>query len=191
MARSGPKKILDAAGIDRAVTRLAEEILERNPGGKGLALIGVRTRGVPLARRLAARIQQMEKAEVPVGVLDITLYRDDFSTVASQPIVRKTDISFPVKDRRIVLVDDVLYTGRTARAALDGVIDFGRPRQIQLAVLVDRGLRELPIQADFVGKTVSTTSAEFVQVKLTEEDGADAVFVGDVPKPRKRTGARG
>src|SRR6185436_12814592 len=154
MARSGLTKILDASGIERAIARLAEEILEKNPRAKGLALIGVRTRGVPLARRLAARLEEMEKATIPVGVLDITLYRDDFTTVGSQPILRKTEIAFPITDRNIVLVDDVLYTGRTVRAALDGLIDFGRPRLIQLAVLVDRGHRELPIHADFVGKAL-------------------------------------
>jgi len=186
MARSGPTRILDAAGIERAIHSLAEEILERNPRAKGVGLIGVRTRGVPLARRLALRLQQMEKAQVPVGMLDITLYRDDFTALGYQAVVRKTEIPFPVKDRRIILVDDVLYTGRTVRAALDGVIDFGRPRQIQLAVLIDRGHRELPIQADFVGKTLSTTAEEFVQVKLSEEDGVDAVLVGEVKRPPAR-----
>src|SRR5689334_18268569 len=125
-------RILDAAKMDRILARLAEEILEKNPRGKHLALVGIRTRGVPLARRLAARVQETEKVRVPVGTLDITLYRDDFTTVGQQPIVRKTEMPFPVTDRRIVLVDDVLYTGRTARAALDGLVDFGRPKLILL-----------------------------------------------------------
>jgi len=190
MAVSGLKKILDASGVERAIGRVAQEIVDRNRDLRNLALIGVRTRGVPLARRLAARIDAIEKVEIPVGVLDITLYRDDFTTVGSQPILRKTEIPFPITDKRILLVDDVLYTGRTVRAALDGLIDFGRPRRIQLAVLVDRGHRELPIRADFIGQTISTEATEFVQVNLKETDGNDAVFVGALAKGRKKTGRK-
>jgi len=182
MAPSATRKIMDETGIERAIARLAHEILERNQGASELALIGVRTRGVPLAKRIAARLAQVEKVEVPVGILDITLYRDDFTTVGSQAVLRKTEIPFPITDRRIVLVDDVLYTGRTVRAALDGLIDFGRPKRIQLVVLVDRGHRELPIRADFIGKTVATQSDEFVRVHLQEIDREDAVYLGEVSR---------
>jgi pyrimidine operon attenuation protein/uracil phosphoribosyltransferase len=180
MGRASKTKIMDAQKIDRAIGRLAEEVLERNRGADNLALIGIRTRGVPLARRIAAKIEEIDSVKVPVGVLDITLYRDDFTTVGSQPILRKTEIPFPVTEKRIVLVDDVLFTGRTVRAALDGIIDFGRPMVIQLAVLIDRGHRELPIRADYAGKTVQTSLDEFVQVKLEEEDGQDAVYLGSI-----------
>ena len=189
MARAAKTKIMDAVKIERAIARLAEEILDRNQGATDLALVGIRTRGVPIAKRIAKKIEEIDRRKVPVGVLDITLYRDDFTTVGSQPILRKTEIAFPVTDKRIVLVDDVLYTGRTVRAALDGLVDFGRPRLIQLAVLIDRGHRELPIHADYVGKTISTKPEEFVQVRLREEDGEDAVLVGEVPRARKKTRA--
>ena len=189
--RSGLTRILDAARIDRAVDRIAEEILEKNAGARSLALIGIRTRGAPLARRIATHLEQKVKIDVVVGTLDITLYRDDFSTVGAQPILRKTEIAFPVTDRRVVLVDDVLYTGRTVRAALDGLVDFGRPKLIQLAALVDRGHRELPIRADFVGKSVQTSLDEFVQVQLQGEDGeSDAVYVGEIHKPAKPVRSR-
>ena len=170
-------QILDQAGIQRAVTRIAHEIVERNKGTNDLVLIGLRSRGVDLARRLAQELKIIDGADVPVGTLDVTLYRDDLGRVGTQPEVRKTDIPFPINERRVVLVDDVLYTGRTIRAALDSLIDLGRPRLIQLAVLVDRGHRELPIRADYVGKNVPTSRQEQVQVLLTEEDGVDGVVI--------------
>jgi pyrimidine operon attenuation protein/uracil phosphoribosyltransferase len=168
--------LMEAAEVDQALSRLADEILERDTPEE-LALVGIRTRGVPLARRLAARIQERSGTDVPVGVLDITLYRDDLTTIASQPVVRDTVLPFPVDGRRIVLVDDVLYTGRTVRAALDQLIDFGRPRRIELMVLVDRGWRELPISADYIGKVVETTLKQMVDVKLQEQDGLDEVVL--------------
>ena len=170
-------QILDQAGIQRAVTRIAHEIVERNKGTNDLVLIGLRSRGVDLARRIAQELKIIDGADVPVGTLDVTLYRDDLGRVGIQPEVRTTDIPFPINERRVVLVDDVLYTGRTIRAALDSLIDLGRPRLIQLAVLVDRGHRELPIRADYVGKNVPTSRQEQVQVLLTEEDGVDGVLI--------------
>jgi len=170
-------QILDQAGIQRAVTRIAHEIVERNKGTNDLVLIGLRSRGVDLARRIAQELKIIDGADIPVGTLDVTLYRDDLGRVGLQPVVRKTDIPFPINERRVVLVDDVLYTGRTIRAALDSLIDLGRPRLIQLAVLVDRGHRELPIRADYVGKNVPTSRQEQVQVLLTEEDGVDGVLI--------------
>jgi pyrimidine operon attenuation protein/uracil phosphoribosyltransferase len=171
------RQILDGDGIQRAVTRMAHEILERNKGTENLVLVGLRSRGVDLARRIARELKQIENADVPVGTLDVTLYRDDLGTVGPQPVVRRTEIPFPINEKRVVLVDDVLYTGRTIRAALDSLIDLGRPRFIQLAVLVDRGHRELPIRADYVGKNVPTSRQEQVQVLLTEEDGVDKVVI--------------
>jgi pyrimidine operon attenuation protein/uracil phosphoribosyltransferase len=170
---------MDADRISRALTRIAHEIIERNHGIHGVGLVGVRSRGVPLARRLAAVLSQVSKEEVPTGALDITLYRDDLmrTAVGPQPLVRKTEIPFSIDDRTIVLVDDVLYTGRTTRAALDALIDFGRPKAIQLVVLVDRGHRELPIKADYVGKNVPTSRKESVHVRLQELDGVDEVAV--------------
>jgi len=170
-------QILDSAGIQRAVTRIAHEIVERNNGTDGLVLVGLRSRGVDLARRIAKELKVIDGADVPVGALDVTLYRDDLDRVGPQPVVRKTEIPFSVNEKRVVLVDDVLYTGRTVRAALDSLIDLGRPRLIQLAVLVDRGHRELPIRADYVGKNVPTSSQEQIQVLLTEEDGLDKVLI--------------
>jgi pyrimidine operon attenuation protein/uracil phosphoribosyltransferase len=170
-------QVLDETGIDRALTRIAHEIVERAGGTDGLALVGLRTRGVSLARRIAARLQGIGGHSVPVGTLDITLYRDDFALNGEAPVLRGTDIPFPVSDRTIVLVDDVLYTGRTVRAALDAIIDLGRPRLIQLAVLVDRGHRELPIRADYVGKNLPTARREAVQVFLREHDGQDRVVI--------------
>ncbi len=164
--------ILDKAGIERALTRISHEILEKNRGPKGLALIGIQRGGVHLAWRLAAKIREIEKVDVPVGSLDITMYRDDLGIRSAQPVPQATDISFDVQDKAIVLVDDVLFTGRTIRAALNSIMDYGRPRQIQLAVLVDRGHRELPIRADFVGKNLPTSAKEKVEVML-REDGAD------------------
>ena len=167
--------VMDEATIDRTLTRIAHEILEKHKGTEGLVLVGIRSRGVPLARRLAEKILKIEGAEVPVGILDINLYRDDLTTISDHPILRKTEIPFSVDGAKVVLVDDVLFTGRTIRAAMDGIIDLGRPRQIQLAVLVDRGHRELPIRADYVGKNVSTSLDEMVKVSLREEDGTDSV----------------
>ena len=171
--------VMDADRISRALTRIAHEILERNHGIDGVSLVGVRSRGVPLARRIAAVLGGVSSQDVATGALDITLYRDDLmrAAVGPQPVVRKTEIPFSIDDRTIVLVDDVLYTGRTTRAALDALIDFGRPRAIQLVVLVDRGHRELPIKADYVGKNVPTSRKESVQVRLEELDGVDEVSV--------------
>jgi len=168
---------MDADRISRALVRIAHEIVERNRGVENLAVIGVRSRGVPLARRIAAALKSICGDDVPVGVLDITLYRDDLmrTTVGPQPLVRRTEIPFSIDDRVIVLVDDVLFTGRTTRAALDALIDFGRPKAIQLVVLVDRGHRELPIKADYVGKNIPTSRRETVHVKLTDTDGSDEV----------------
>ncbi|MGH9361224.1 MAG: bifunctional pyr operon transcriptional regulator/uracil phosphoribosyltransferase PyrR [Thermoanaerobaculia bacterium] len=167
--------LLDAEQMARAIRRMAGEIVERNRGVGDLVLVGIRTRGVPLAEALAAEIQRMEGTEVPLGALDITLYRDDLSLVAAQPIVRESRLPVPIDDRVIVLCDDVLYTGRTVRAALDQLVDYGRPRQVQLAVLVDRGHRELPIQADFVGKRVPTARDEVVEVSFRSTDGVEQV----------------
>jgi len=171
--------VLDAARIARSLARIAHEILERNHGVDELALIGIRRRGVPLARRLAAAIFEIHHTEVPTGALDITLYRDDLmrTAIAAQPVIRRTEIPFSIDDKRILLVDDVLYTGRTIRAALDALIEFGRPKAIQLVVLVDRGHRELPIKADYVGKNVPTSVSQSVQVHLTEIDGHDEVEI--------------
>ena len=169
--------VLDAQRISRSLARIAHEILERNHQIDELALIGIRRRGVPLARRLAQAIRDIHHHDVPTGALDITLYRDDLMriAVAAQPVIRRTEIPFSIDDKRILLVDDVLYTGRTIRAALDALIEFGRPRTIQLVVLVDRGHRELPIKADYVGKNIPTSLSQSVQVHLTEIDGRDEV----------------
>jgi len=170
-------QILDEAGIQRVITRIAHEIVERNKGTESLVLVGLRSRGVDLARRIARKLQEIEGREVPVGALDVTLYRDDLGRSVSQPLVRKTEIPFPIDNKKVILVDDVLYTGRTIRAAMDSLMDLGRPRLIQLAVLVDRGHRELPIRADYVGKNVPTAKTERVQVMLQEEDGVDRVVI--------------
>ncbi len=171
--------VMDADRIGRALVRIAHEIVERNRGVENLAIIGVRSRGVPIARRIAAALKNISGDDVPVGALDITLYRDDLmrQTVGPQPLVRRTEIPFSIDDRVIVLVDDVLFTGRTTRAALDALIDFGRPRAIQLVVLVDRGHRELPIKADYVGKNIPTSRRENVHVRLGDTDGIDEVTV--------------
>ena len=171
--------VMDADRIARTLTRIAHEIVERNKGVEDLALVGVRTRGVPIARRLAAGLQDITGNKVPTGALDITLYRDDLMrhAVGPQPVIRKTEIPFSIDNRKILLVDDVLYTGRTTRAALDALIDFGRPRAIQLIVLVDRGHRELPIKADYVGKNLPTSLRESVQVLLRERDERDEVVL--------------
>jgi len=170
-------KLLDKEGLQRSLVRIAHEILEKNKGAENLCLIGIRTRGAYLAQRLAGCIEDIDKQSVAVGILDITLYRDDLTLVAQQPLVHKTEISFDITDKNIVLVDDVLYTGRTVRAALDALVDFGRPKSIQLAVLVDRGHRELPIRADYVGKNIPTAQTETVEVRLTESDGRDEVAI--------------
>ena len=170
-------KILDKEGINRTIMRIAHEIIEKNKGTEGLCLIGIRNRGVYLAQRLAECIKKIEGKEIMAGVLDITLYRDDLTMIAACPVVHSTKIDFDVNDKNLVLVDDVLYTGRTIRAALDAVIDFGRPKCIQLAVLVDRGHRELPIRADFVGKNIPTSKDETIEVRLKESDGKDEVVI--------------
>ena len=172
--------ILTPDEVRRALTRIAHEIIERNKGAENLALIGVHTRGIPLARRLAEKLSTLEGVDVPTGMLDITLYRDDLSEVAQQPIIRETQVPFDLRDRRVILVDDVLYTGRTVRAALDALIDLGRPAGIQLAVLVDRGHRELPIRADYVGTNLPTAASEVVKVKVQETDGVDSVELWDM-----------
>lgn len=172
-------RLMDPAGMARVVARMAREVVEAAGGVEGFALVGIRTRGVPLARRLALEIEKAEGVRVPVGLLDITLYRDDLTTVASSPVLKRTDISFPVETKTIVLCDDVLYTGRTVRAAIDAILDFGRPRRILLAVLVDRGRRELPIEAQLVGKKISTSATEVVSVTFKETDGDDDVWLLD------------
>jgi pyrimidine operon attenuation protein / uracil phosphoribosyltransferase len=171
--------VMDGDRLARSLTRIAHEIVERNRGIEDLALVGIRERGVPIARRLATQLLEITGSQVPTGALDITLYRDDLmrQAVGPQPLVRSTDIPFDLDDRVILLVDDVLYTGRTIRAALDALIDFGRPKAIQLVVLVDRGHRELPIKADYVGKNVPTSRRESVQVRLEEVDGHDEVVI--------------
>ena len=170
---------MDADRVSRSITRIAHEILERNRTTEDLALIGIRGRGVPIATRLAVDLRTLSGGEVPVGALDITLYRDDLMAHAAgaQPVMRRTDVPFSIDDRLIILVDDVLYTGRTIRAALDALTDFGRPRAIQLVVLVDRGHRELPIRADYVGRNIPTSRQQTVNVRLTEVDGRDEVEV--------------
>src|SRR6188768_3385142 len=172
-------QVMDADRMARALTRIAHEIVERNRGTSDLALVGIRTRGVPIARRIALALKEITREDVPTGSLDITLYRDDRMrhAVGPQPVVRRTEIPFSIDGRRILLVDDVLYTGRTTRAALDALIDFGRPKAIQLVVMVDRGHRELPIKADYVGKNVPTSARQSVQVRLQEIDGADEILI--------------
>ena len=178
--------VMDADRIGRTLTRIAHEIVERNRGVEDLALVGIRTRGVHLARRLARSLKEITGHDVPTGALDITLYRDDLmrSAVGPQPLVRRTEIPFSIDTKTILLVDDVLYTGRTTRAALDALIDFGRPKGIQLIVLVDRGHRELPIKADYVGKNLPTAADESVQVRLQETDGQDEVMLTPGSPPR-------
>lgn len=172
-------RIMDGARINRALSRLASEIVEENQGVGDIYLVGIQRRGVPLAERLADKIDDLEGTRPPVGILDITLYRDDLSQVGANPIINRTDLKETVEGRNIILIDDVLYTGRTIRAALDQLMDFGRPRRVQLAVLIDRGKehRELPIQADYIGKVVPTSRSEIIKVMLDEFDGEEAVAI--------------
>jgi len=174
-------KILDKDDIKRATTRISHEILEHNKEKQKLVIVGIRNRGEHLARRIAASIEKISGAAVPFGILDITLYRDDLTEVAEQPVLKETKIDFDITGKKVILVDDVLYTGRTIRCAMDQLIDFGRPAVIQLAVLVDRGHRELPIRADYVGKNVPTALNEIVEVKLEEADGVDEVAICEKP----------
>lgn len=175
MARQKRKILMDEAGIERALTRMAHEILEKNKGAEDLIMIGIHTGGVPIAHRLKERIREIESLDCPVGCLDITLYRDDWSRLSHFPVVKKTNIPFSTDEKNVILVDDVLFTGRTVRAALDAISDLGRPRRVQLAVLVDRGLRELPIQPDFVGIRLDSGPDEHVNVYLKEISGEDLV----------------
>ena len=170
-------KLVDQKGLERIITRIAHEILERNKGSKNLVLMGMRTRGEYLARRLFEKIKEVEKIELPFGVLDVTLYRDDFRVRLKQPEVSVSDITFNINEKDIILVDDVLFTGRTVRSALNAIMDMGRPNTIQLFVLVDRGHRELPIRADYVGKNIPTSINEEVKVKVSEVDGEDAIYL--------------
>ncbi len=170
-------QLMTATEIDRTLQRLAHEIVERSGGTSNLALIGVRRRGVPLATRIARAMRGIDGVDVPVGTLDITLYRDDLSKVAAQPIVQSSEIAFPVDDKDLVLVDDVLYTGRTARAAMNGLFDLGRPKRVRLCVLIDRGHRELPIEAAFVGRVVQTSEMEIIEVRLKETDQEERVVL--------------
>ncbi len=186
MPESKPVIVMDSDKVNRAMTRIAHEILEHHRGIDGLAIVGIRTRGVPLASRLQANILKIEGKEIPLGTLDITLYRDDLTTIGPHAVLKETKIHFPIDGRNVILVDDVLFTGRTIRAALDGLMDFGRPGTIQLAVLVDRGHRELPIRADYVGKNVPTHFDETIEVLLEEEDGRDEVRIIRAP-PKRRT----
>lgn len=167
------RKVLDSEGIQRAIVRIAHEILEHNQGTRDLVLVGIRTRGVFIAERLQKQIKTIENKDIPLGMLDITLYRDDLGEIGAHPAVRQTELPFDMTGKIVVLVDDVLYTGRTIRAALDAIIDFGRPKAIQLAALVDRGHRELPIKADYIGKNIPTSKDEEVVIRLTEKDGLD------------------
>ncbi len=173
--------IMDEMALDRALKRIAHEIVEKNKGTDNLSLIGIHRRGVPIAKRIAAYINDFEGAAVDVGTLDITFYRDDLSLLADHPVIKGTDIAFDLNKKTVVLCDDVLYTGRTARAALDALMDLGRPNYIQLAVIVDRGHRELPIRADYVGKNIPTSKSEVISVHVKEIDGLDNVVINDLP----------
>ena len=170
-------KIIDEDGLYRIITRMAHEILEKNRGSQNLVLMGMKTRGEFLARRIFDRIRDIEKIELPLGVLDVTLYRDDFRTRLKQPEVSVSNITFDINEKDVVIIDDVLYTGRTVRSALNALMDFGRPRSIQLCVLVDRGHRELPIRADYIGKNIPTSNQEEIKVKMKEIDGEDAIYL--------------
>lgn len=177
MAKDRTIEIMNAGDLKRVLTRIAHEIIEKNGGAKDVALVGLQTRGVPIARRIARIIKSLEKRDVPVGILDITLYRDDLAHLSHQPEIQKTDIPFNVEGKKIVLTDEVVYTGRTIRAALDAIMDLGRPRLVQLAVIVDRGHRELPIHPDYVGRHIPTSRTEWCHVKLREVDKKDGVYL--------------
>ncbi len=172
--------IMDDVALERALKRIAHEIVEKNKGPKHLALIGIHRRGVPIAQRIASYIEEFEGQEIPIGSLDITFYRDDLSLLSDHPVIKGTDIAFDINKKTIVLCDDVLYTGRTARAALDALMDLGRPNYIQLAVIVDRGHRELPIRADYIGKNIPTSKSEVVEVRVKEFDGIDNVAINEL-----------
>ncbi len=174
--------IMDESGIMRAVTRIAHEIIEKNKGVDDMVLIGIQRRGVPLAKLIAEKIYEVEGKAVPVGILDITFYRDDLSMLSEHPVINGTEINFSVTDKIIILVDDVLYTGRTARSGIDAIMDIGRPKMIQLAILIDRGHRELPIRADYVGKNVPTSRSEVINVKLYDVDRVNSVTISDLEK---------
>ncbi len=182
------KTILDATGISRSLGRLALELTERLQGCRDVVLIGIHRRGVPLAGRIAETLKKVEKVDVPVGSLDINLYRDDFSTFGTAPVLRGTQVDFDIEGRIVVLVDDVLFTGRTVRAALDALVDLGRPAKVQLAVLVDRGHRELPIQADYVGLSLNTRREDTVELRLSEIDGEDALVLESPDAGKKQKG---
>lgn len=177
MAPKGETVVMDRVAHNRALVRIAHEIIEKNKGASSVVLVGIRKRGVHMAKRLAEKIKEIEKSEVPLGSLDVSFYRDDVTTYL-KPEVFQTDIPFDITDKDVVLVDDVLFTGRTTRAAMDAIIDFGRPASIQLAVMIDRGHRELPIRADYVGKNIPTAKNEDIQVNFKEEDGEDSVVLG-------------
>jgi len=181
MERKVKAKIIDETGLKRTITRLSHEIVERNRGTEIVAAVGIRTRGAFVAERIVKEIERIECKKIPLGILDITMYRDDFRQRLKQPVIQQTDIPFNIDEKNIVLIDDVLYTGRTIRAALDALISFGRPAQIQLAVLVDRGHRELPIKPDYVGKNIPTSIGEEIQVKLKEVDEEDCVLLVEAP----------
>lgn len=185
MTREKIEEVLDEKGIARAITRISHEILEKNGGAESLVIIGILSRGADIAKRIADRIREIEDCDIPVGLMDINLYRDDTHFKLDQPVIQRTEILFDVAGRNLILVDDVLFTGRTIRAALDQIIDFGRPKSIQLAVLIDRGHRELPIRPDFVGKNIPTAADDRVLVRLNETDGREGVFVvkGGMKKP--------
>ncbi len=172
-------EIMDESAISRAITRISHEIIEKNKGVEKLVLIGIQRRGVPLAKRIAEKIKSVENREIPVGILDITLYRDDLSLLNEHPVINGTEINFDIANKKVVLVDDVIYTGRTVRAAIDAIMDINRPQMIQLAVLIDRGHRELPIRADYVGKNVPTSRSEIVHVNLLEIDGENSVTISN------------
>jgi pyrimidine operon attenuation protein/uracil phosphoribosyltransferase len=182
------RQIMSARQMDLALARIAAEIVENHPQLESLLLVGIRRRGIPLSERLQKHVEKLTQKKVAIGILDITLYRDDLSTVAAQPVVESTRIDTPVEGREVILVDDVLYTGRTIRAALDHLIDFGRPRKVELAVLIDRGHRELPIQADYIGKTVQTADEEIVEVQLPEIDHAERVMLTNRDSVRTKKG---
>ena len=172
-------QLMDEKAIGRAITRISHEIIERNKGIEDVVLVGIKTRGVPIADRIGKKIQQIEGASVNTGEVDITLYRDDLKKIDVDPVINGSNVQFSIDDKIVILVDDVLYTGRTVRSALDAIIDIGRPKAIQLAVLVDRGHRELPIRADYVGKNVPTSKCEIISVKLSEIDGEDSVTINE------------